>query len=411
MHLTTTCFSKHACAAALVAVCTVLCSSALLAQPQVTYAVIPGGLAVPSTGVSIPIANHAGGLQFSFQAIGDLSNLLSGTPAEQVLGNQVLQGFQEAGHLWSNIFNDPITVNVDIDYPALGTGILGQASSPSVGVFYGGASGVRSRLIQDATSADDAMAVANLQPGSNLDFLTNDTSIAAAPRVRDNTDNSGNNRSIDVNRANAKAIGALSGNDSATDVTISFSSNFSWDFNRGNGITGGQFDFVGVAAHEIGHALGFVSGVDSVDFFTTATGAGGVLDLDPFRVFSVLDLYRYSNDSLTQAGQPANGAVLDLAFGEIPGDTPYFSIDAGTTASGTFSTGFFNGDGRQASHFEDFLGLGIMDPTFAPGQLGVITGLDVLALDVIGYDLIVPEPSSLLLFAIGFCAIGSRRRV
>ena len=38
----------------------------------------------------------------------------------------------------------------------------------------------------------------------------------------------------------------------------------------------------------------------------------------------------------------------------------------------------FNGEGRQASHWKDFLGLGIMDPTFGYGELGVVTNLDVL---------------------------------
>ena len=222
---------------------------------------------------------------------------------------------------------------------------------------------------------------------------------------------------LDIPRANLKAIGLLGANDPASDGAVTFSSNFAFDFNRGDGISGGQFDFVGVAAHEIGHLMGFVSGVDTVDFYSGPNGpaknddlngaTAGIGTLDPFRVFSILDLYRYSAQALAQGA-----GVLDLAYG----DTPFFSINAGATNLGTFSTGQFNGDGRQASHWKDNLSLGIMDPTFAPGELGVISSLDRLAFDVIGYDVSpVPEPSSVvtvmgLLGLIGWRERGRARR-
>ena len=41
----------------------------------------------------------------------------------------VIDGFQDAADLWSAIYQDPVTVNIDIGFPALGSGILGQASS------------------------------------------------------------------------------------------------------------------------------------------------------------------------------------------------------------------------------------------------------------------------------------------
>ena len=71
-----------------------------------------------------------------------------------------------------------------------------------------------------------------------------------------------------------------------------------------------------------------------------------------------------------------------------------------------FSTGRLNGDGRQASHWKDNLGLGILDPTFAPGELGMVTPLDVRAFDVIGYDLVVvPEPAAAAFILPAFMAI------
>ena len=136
-------------------------------------------------------------------------------------------------------------------------------------------------------------------------------------------------------------------------------------FDPSDGITAGFIDFVGVATHEIGHALGFVSGVDIVDL-TSGVGPFAPTDLNGFRVFSVLDLYRYKDD--TGAG------VLNFT---TDGD-PYFSIDGGTTRLGDLANGQFNGSHQhQASHWQDNLGLGILDPTAGSGELLAISSLDV----------------------------------
>jgi hypothetical protein len=45
------------------------------------------------------------------------------------------------------------------------------------------------------------------------------------------------------------------------------------------------------------------------------------------------------------------------------------------------------GDGYQASHWKDDLGLGIMDPTAAPGERLSISALDIEAMDVVGWNL------------------------
>ena len=53
----------------------------------------------------------------------------------------------------------------------------------------------------------------------------------------------------------------------------------------------------------------------------------------------------------------------------------------------TYSTGTIFGDGYQASHWKDDLGIGIMDPTAAPpGEIMIVTDLDIMAWDVIGWD-------------------------
>ena len=338
-------------------------------------------------------------LVFNFTTGPELTALQGSNPA---LYNNVVIGFAAAGQRFSNLFSDNVTVQVTINFKTLGAGILGSADSNTIGVTY---AGTRTALIADQTTADDATATASLPNVAALSFLTNDRAGAV---ILDN-DGSANNSVLDVNRANARALGLIGNGDTAEDSSITFSSLFTWDFDPNNGISAGAFDFVGVATHEIGHAMGFVSGVDTVDFFSGPNGPGrnddlnggaaGIGTLDPFRVFSVLDLYRY--------GAPG---VRNLAYG----GAPYMSLNGGVTSLGAFSTGAFNGDGNQASHWKDNLSLGIMDPTAAPGELLAFSTQDIRAFDVIGWNFApsssaVPEPASLTLVGLGFLAMAGYR--
>lgn len=302
---------------------------------------------------------NGNGLQFNF--------ITTGTVPQQVI-----DGFVAAGKLWSDLFTDDIVVNVQIGYAALGSGILGQTGSSSDIFSY---ASVRSSLVADSKSADDATAVSNLPAGPSLSLYTSDyLSFPSTPVVDNN--NTANNNFIDTNTALARALGLRAADSTLVDAQMTFSSNFSWDFDRSNGITANTFDFVGVAAHEIGHALGFVSGADAVDY-TTGFGPS-VQNLDRFAVVTGLDLFRYSTASI------ANGTDLDLRADTA---TKFFSIDGGATRLTTFSQGVYNGDGSQASHWEDDLSIGIMDPTLAPGELPRITSLDIRAFDVMGWDI------------------------
>jgi hypothetical protein len=302
-----------------------------------------------------------------------------------------LSGFQSAANYWQSKLTDNVTVNINVGFSALDPGVLGSAGSATAGFFV---AAIQNALIGDATTATDALAVGNLPALSALggmSFLTQVNSETGSTVVSLDNDDSGNNRVLELNTANAKALGWIGAEPGAADASITFSSVFSWDFNQSDGVGAGLQDFVGVAIHEIGHALGFVSGVDTVDFFI---GDANV-DLDNFRIYSTLDMFRYSADG-----------VLNLAAG----DAAYFSLDGGATNLGRFSTGSTFGDGQQASHWKDNLGLGIMDPTANPsGQINTPSALDLIALDAIGWDL-VPEPSSALMGLLGGLLAVIRRR-
>jgi hypothetical protein len=237
-----------------------------------------------------------------------------------VTGSAAEQGFNIAAGYWGGLFTNNATINLGVKFQALNPGVIGSTGSTradlSVSSWQALVGATRSNSTIDMT------AVLPTLVGGGITGLTtgvdgsgnNDTTVTAVLN--------GSQTSSRVLYQNTSLIKALGGSvaPSVVDATITFSSNFSFDFDPTDGITAGTFDFIGVAIHEIGHALGFVSGVDFFDVYGKPNGPGaGQLgyDLNDTSVFSALDMFRYS----------APGTI-DLQTG----GTPYFSIDGGNTA-------------------------------------------------------------------------------
>jgi PEP-CTERM motif len=320
------------------------------------------------------------------------------------------QGFLDAAARWSSLFTNDVTLNMTVGTAALGTGILASTGSVRTTVAY---SDFKFALTNGATSAADFIATSNL-PNNSFGMLLNRTSdnpngSGSATAYVDN-DGSLNNTSLRLTNANAKALGfavnsaSTGACASSCDASITFGNAFAWDYNPNNGITAGAYDFVGIATHELGHALGFISGVDILDTNSPNPTVPGPFSSNQFNYVNSLDLFRFS--ALSKASN-----VIDWTA-----DTraKYFSIDGGVTnqAGATFSTGRTFGDGNQASHWKDNLGLGIMDPTASQGERLAISDNDKTAFDVIGWNLVssVPEPGTYIMFGMGLLTIGLKRR-
>ncbi|MBT2186957.1 NF038122 family metalloprotease [Sphingobium sp. H33] len=324
-----------------------------------------------------------------------------------VTGSQAELGFKIAAGFWESVITNNVTVNLGVGYSALGAGIIGSTGSSRYEVA---AEDVIDAINTGRTTALDATVVLpTLSAGTFNDPTFGAIHGVTMVRNAARTGNTGinlnaaqydtsvtrNNARLVGTEANLKALG-YTGFNAGNDANITFSSAFSFDFNPLDGITAGQMDFIGVAIHEIGHALGFTSGVDLYDQYSgvgPGAATGNAVNWNNQTAGNILDLFRYSMDPSNAA--PGSNPVLNWTVGA----PAYFSTDGGLSQfddGSLFSTGAYNGDGRQASHFKDtaspagcngYNQIGIMDPTFCYGEMGVISGTDLAAFDTIGWNL------------------------
>lgn len=366
----------------------VLTSCFWLALPQAFAVVVDTGIirtASPlgTTVASIP-ASAGAGLEFT-PADGPTANLgtfdIVISPSAALSANiPALNAFNRAAQLWESFISDPITVTINADFSALGAGILGSTGAVFLQADY---NTIRNQLVADASNETDDAIVLSMPTAAQFS-VTLPSGFAV-------------NGNVTATKANLKAMG-FTGLDSSfgvSDANIAFSTAFTWDFDKSNGISAGAFDFEGVAAHEIGHVLGFISSVDDVDFVLPSTAT----DIQPMP----LDLFRFADGGVNDPATTAQFTTFPRNM--VPGTTGIFDQVIGGQGGSLevlFSTGVDFGDGRQASHWKDSLGLGIMDPTAAPGELLVLTANDRRAMDLIGYEVqVVPEASTLSLLLLG----------
>ncbi len=293
-----------------------------------------------------------------------------GISTEQIIG------FEMAGVIWSSYLDDDVTVRIHVesrdDLPdeVVGAALPGKKRKEKYDK-------ISDSLSDDITTSNDLLAFENL-PSTDKEF-----SVVVNGQELDKTKEfrltNANAKSLDLlNDDRDKLDGYIVVNDFAGDSTVG------WDYDalRNDNIEGNEIDFLSVALHETGHILGFTSGIDEDDWLEVLTESQeeeGEIKNKDFKFASILDLYRYSESSFATGN-------LDLSVG----GNPYFSIDGGNTNLGNFANGQytdFGGDGYQASHWEQNSNQGIMNPILPVGERRDVSELDLIAMDVIGWDL------------------------
>jgi len=220
-------------------------------------------------------------------------------------------GIQQAASILSATITNKITVNINIDYSGTGGG---AAAGPDNGLFES-YSTVRTDLINNAAPGDTTFSA--LPTGSKIQGQSQ----------------------VAVWNAQLKLFGLLSPNDTTTDDG---SATFATDISPSL--------LVGVALHELTHALGRVPYGSQPDIF---------------------DLYRF-----TSPGQY-------LFSDSIPSSAAYFSLNGGNTKIADFG---------QNSDPSDFLNRGVQggndpfDEFYSGSTLQSLTTVDKEQLDALGFN-------------------------
>jgi hypothetical protein len=180
--------------------------------------------------------------------------------------------------------------------------------------------------------------------------------------------------------AQAKALGASA---TGSDGTITFGTSFDYTFDPNLRSVVGDYDFIGVAEHELTEVMGRI-GLLGVDF-----GYGPA--------YGVLDLYGYTSPGQLSLNQTSTGV--------------YFSVDGGVTALRYFNNPGNGGDLRDWANGQ---GPDSFNAFAFVGQEDDISPVDLQVMQSIGWNLAsVPEPGTGVLsaLALGAAWLGLRKKL
>lgn len=305
-------------------------------------------------------------------------------------------GFEMAGEFWSQYLTDNVSVNIHVEISdRLPENVMGGAI-PAIesNVLY---KDYRHNLKRDVVSDIDRSVRRNQQ-----DETDKFTAFFTSQYENDGY-KVDNNEYMQMTRSNAKALDLIDpvSNDLDGYVVMRDLDGFgdgslndvSWSYDYlGDTVASDSLDFLSVAIHEVGHILGFISGVDQSGWLAERNNLNEGNEDDYYSDLvgnlnnaTPLDMIRFSDASYQASGDGENW--IDMSVG----GNPYLSFTgSGGEAVAYFSTGSntsLGGDGYQASHWKQQANaVGIMDPVIAKGQKRETSELDLQSFDAIGWD-------------------------
>lgn len=279
------------------------------------------------------------GLDVQWNIIGDL-------PAGAAPGLETIAEYVEG------VFSDPVTVQINIQMYDMGPSVLGSTQCLYTWATW---STTRSGLINGMDSDD---VIHDYLPAGVLPVRYSGSSSTVTYEDR-----------CYFTWANYKATIGTIGDPVAS---IALNTRFNWDYDPSNGV-GGRMCFQSVVAHELGHALGFVSRAE--EFY------------EPNYDVAALDIFRFQRTDGSGDYNPDSYGEFQIRPRTVDYNTPNDDVNSDLI---TVEYPMEDGDPWQASHFKDLNpSIGCMDPTQAYGETfypNFYMQSDIDMLDAIGWD-------------------------
>jgi len=224
---------------------------------------------------------------------------------------------------FDSLFTNNVTINIDVLYQNLGSGILGEnQASQFVSTTY---SSVRSALQAQGAPGSSALPPSSPLPGSSLSMT----------------------------QAEAQALG-LYPNDGSLGGQVWFNSAAPFSYSPTATPASNQFYFVGIVEHEISELMGRVS----------------------FLSYSPIDLYRYSSPGVHDLTTGGKGST---AYFSIDNGTTNLGTWNNQSSNGDLADWYPQGPAAGGNDaFNDYSN---------PGVLNVLSSSDITLMDALGWTL------------------------